>query len=65
MAEWLEAYTIGPARAIGATDEGHLRAGARADLVVLSVGLDALLEGGVDFGAVRSAYTLVDGIPSS
>jgi predicted amidohydrolase YtcJ len=61
MAEALEAYTIGPARAIGAADEGHLRIGAKADLAVLSVGLDALLAGSVDFGAVRSTLTLVDG----
>ncbi|HEX7172950.1 MAG TPA: amidohydrolase [Candidatus Limnocylindria bacterium] len=61
--EALAAYTLGPARAIGATDEGHLRAGARADLAVLSVGLDALLAGEVDFGAVRSDFTVVDGRP--
>jgi predicted amidohydrolase YtcJ len=61
--EALAAYTLGPARAIGATDEGHLRAGARADLAVLSVGLDALLAGDVDFGAVRSDLTVLDGRP--
>jgi predicted amidohydrolase YtcJ len=61
--EALHAYTLGPAVAIGAVDEGHLRAGARADLAVLSIGLDALLGGEVEFGAVRSDVTVVDGVP--
>lgn len=61
--EALAAYTLGPARAIGAADEGHLRVGARADLAVLSVGLEALLAGVVDFAAVRSELTIVDGRP--
>jgi predicted amidohydrolase YtcJ len=61
--EALSAYTLGPARAIGATDEGHLRLGAKADLAVLSVDLDALLAGDVDIGAVRSEFTVVDGRP--
>jgi predicted amidohydrolase YtcJ len=65
IAEALEAYTSGPARAIGAADEGHLRIGARADLAVLSVGLEALLTGEVDFDAVRSQLTMVDGTPVS
>jgi predicted amidohydrolase YtcJ len=59
--EALHAYTLGPARAIGAGDEGHLRIGALADLAVLSVGLDALLLGKVDFAAVRTTTTIVDG----
>ena len=59
--EALHVYTLGPALAIGAGDEGHLRVGARADLAVLTVGLDALLRGEVDFGDVRSSYTVVDG----
>ena len=59
--EALAAYTLGPAHAIGAADEGHLRIGARADLAVLSIGLDALLAGAVDFGAVRSEFMLLDG----
>lgn len=61
--EAMAAYTLGPARAIGAADEGHLRVGARADLAVLSVGLDALLAGSVDFGSVRSDLTVVEGRP--
>ena len=61
--EALHAYTLGPARALGAADEGHLRAGARADLAILSVGLDALLGGEVEFAAVRSETTVVDGVP--
>jgi predicted amidohydrolase YtcJ len=63
IAEALEAYTGGPARAIGAADEGHMRIGAKADLAVLSVGLGALLTGEVDFDAVRSELTMVDGAP--
>lgn len=61
MVEALEAYTLGPARAIGASDEGHLRRGAKADLAVLSVGLGPLLDGSADVAAVRSQVTLVDG----
>ena len=60
--EALHAYTLGPARAVGAVDEGHLRVGARADLAVLNVGLDALLGGEVDFEAVGSKTTIVDGV---
>jgi predicted amidohydrolase YtcJ len=59
--EALRAYTLGPAMAIGAADEGHLRVGARADLAVLSVGLDALLSGQVDFAGIRSESTIVNG----
>lgn len=62
VVEALHAYTLGPALALGAGDEGHLRAGARADLAVLTVRLDDLLAGAVDFGAVRSDVTLVGGI---
>ena len=65
IAEAFEAYTLGPARAIGSADEGHLHVGARADLAVLSVGLDALVNGEVDFGAVRGVHTVVDGEPIS
>jgi predicted amidohydrolase YtcJ len=59
--EALRAYTLGPAMAIGAADEGHLRVGARADLAVLSVGLDALLSGQVDFADIRAESTIVNG----
>ena len=59
--EALRAYTVGPAAAIGVADEGHLRVGARADLAILSVGLDDLLRGEVDFAAIRSGTTIVDG----
>ena len=61
VVEAVHAYTLGPARAVGAVDEGHLRIGARADLAVLNVGLDALLDADVDFEAVRSETTIVDG----
>jgi predicted amidohydrolase YtcJ len=61
LAEALNAYTLGPARAIGADDEGHLRPGARADLAVLSVGLEALAAADERLAEVGSALTLVDG----
>lgn len=59
--EALHAYTLGPALAIRAADEGHLRPGAHADVAILSVGLDALLDGSVAFDAIRSVMTLVAG----
>ncbi len=59
--EALHAYTVGPAVAVGAADEGHLRIGARADMAILNVALDSLLDGEVDFEAVRSETTIVDG----
>ena len=62
LLEALHAYTLGPARAIGAADEGHIRAGARADLAVLNVPLDALLSAAVDFEDVRAVLTFVDGL---
>lgn len=61
VAEALNAYTLGPARAIGAKDEGHLRPGARADLCVLSVGLDAILAADERLAEVSSVMTLVGG----
>jgi predicted amidohydrolase YtcJ len=64
LLEALHAYTLGPALALGVADEGHLRAGARADLAILSVGLDALLDGEVDFAALRSEMTVVEGVRS-
>jgi len=59
--EALSAYTLAPAAAIGAVDEGHLRTGARADLAILSVPLDTLLAGDESLADVRSVLTLVDG----
>ncbi len=59
--EALHAYTLGPALALGAADEGHLRPGARADLAVLNVDLDALLDGEVDFGGIRADAVMIDG----
>lgn len=59
--EALAAYTLGPARAIGAGDEGHLRPGARADLAVLDRPLADLLAGGEGLAGTRSVLTLVDG----
>jgi predicted amidohydrolase YtcJ len=62
VAEALSAYTRGPARAIGTIDEGHLRIGARADLAVLSVSLQALLRADEALAGVRSTMTIVDGV---
>lgn len=61
LAEALHAYTLAPANAIRATDEGHLRPGARADLAVLGVDLEALLAADERLAGVRSTLTLVDG----
>jgi len=59
--EALRAYTLGPATAIGAPDEGHLRPGARADVAILSHGLDVVRSGDARLGEVRSLRTLVAG----
>lgn len=61
LAEALSAYTLGPASAIGASDEGHLHPGARADLAVLSVGIEDLQRGDDALGEVRAQLTLVGG----
>jgi predicted amidohydrolase YtcJ len=63
VVEALSAYTLGPARAIGTDDEGHLRPGAKADLAVLSASLDELLAADERLADVRSVLTLVDGEP--
>jgi len=59
--EALRAYTLGPAIAIGATDEGHLRPGGRADLAILSRPLDDLRSGDARLADVRSIRTFVAG----
>ena len=61
FAEALGAYTLGPARALGVGDEGHLRPGARADLAILSVNVDTLASADERLAEVRSVMTLVDG----
>lgn len=61
LTEALSAYTLAPAMAIGAADEGHLGIGARADLSVLSASLDTLLAADERLAEVRSALTLVGG----
>lgn len=61
IAEAMRAYTMGPALAIGASDEGHLRAGARADLAILDVDLDTLRSADERLAGIRSTLTLVDG----
>lgn len=61
VTEALAGYTLAPAAAIGATDEGHLGIGARADLAVLSIGPEALLAAGESLADVRSELTLVGG----
>jgi len=62
VAQALSAYTLAPARAIGAEDEGHLRPGARADLAVLGVDLPTLMRADEALASVRSELTLVDGL---
>jgi len=59
--EALRAYTLGPAIAIGAADEGHLRPGGRADLAILSRPLDDLRSGDARLADVRSIRTFVAG----
>lgn len=61
LAAALQAYTLAPALALGKTDEGHLRVGARADLAVLSIDLDELLRADESLGMVRSGLTIVGG----
>lgn len=61
LPEALAAYTAGPALAIGASDEGHLRPGAVADVVVLDGGLEALLGGDERLARIRSSLSLVGG----
>ena len=61
VTEALHAYTLGPARAIGATDEGHLRVGARADVAVLSASLETVLAADERLADVSATMTLVDG----
>ncbi|HJP70810.1 MAG TPA: amidohydrolase [Candidatus Limnocylindria bacterium] len=64
VAEALHAYTLGPARAIRAADEGHLRPGATADLAVLTIPLETLLSADERLAEVASILTLVDGKPT-
>ena len=61
LTEALSAYTLAPATAVGAPDEGHLHPGARADLAVLSIGIEDLLRVDDALGEVRSRLTMVDG----
>lgn len=56
----LNAYTMGPATALGVTDEGHLRVGARADLAVLNRSLADLMATD-DYTGTRSDLTLLAG----
>ena len=60
-AEALAAYTIGPAMALGCSDEGHLRIGAHADLAVLNVDLATLLAADERLADARADLTLVGG----
>ncbi len=62
VVEALNAYTLGPARALGVVDEGHLRPGARADLAVLNVDLGALLAADERLAGVRAEVTIVGGV---
>jgi len=61
LSEALAGYTTGPAAAAGLPDEGHLRAGAHADLAVLNVDLATLLRADEALADVRSELTLVAG----
>ena len=61
VTEALFAYTFAPALALGALDEGHLRIGARADLAVLTLSMEALLRADDELATMRSQLTLVDG----
>jgi predicted amidohydrolase YtcJ len=62
VAEALNAYTLGSARAMGAGDEGHLRPGARADLAVLNVDIETLLVADERLADARAEMTIVDGV---
>jgi predicted amidohydrolase YtcJ len=62
VVEALSAYTLGPARALGVADEGHLRPGARADLAVLNVDLRTLLAADERLAEIRAEVTVVDGV---
>jgi predicted amidohydrolase YtcJ len=57
----LAAYTAGPANAIGAADEGHLRIGAVADLAVLDRSIHELADGDERLASARSVLTVVNG----
>ena len=57
----LSSYTLGPAHARRADDEGHLRPGAHADLAVMNVDLATILAAGEEFEGVHSDLTLVAG----
>lgn len=57
----LHAATLGPARAIGARDEGHLGIGARADLAVLDCDLATLLAADERLAQVGAQVTYVEG----
>lgn len=59
--EALHAYTLGAAVAHGVLDEGHLHPGARADVAVLNVPLDAVLAAAVDFASIRADAVVIDG----
>lgn len=59
FAQALAAYTAGPANAIGAADEGHLRVGAVADLAVMDRSLAELVAGDERTASARSRLTMV------
>ena len=61
VSDALGAFTLGPARAIRAPDEGHLGIGARADLAVLDLTAEQLLSTDERAANARSVLTLVDG----
>ena len=57
----LSAYTLGSAAAAGLSDEGHLRPGARADLVLLNTDVATLLRADDGLKDVRAEVTYIGG----
>lgn len=57
----LSAYTLAPAMAIGAREEGHLRPGAHADLALLNIDLPGLLAADERLASTHADLTLVAG----
>ncbi len=58
----LRAYTLGPALGAARTDIGHLRPGAHADLAVLNIDLETLLEADERLPSARAQVTLLAGL---
>ncbi|MDQ3879696.1 MAG: amidohydrolase, partial [Chloroflexota bacterium] len=61
FAEALAAYTVGPAVAMGLTDEGHLEVGAQADVAILDRSIAAIAACADDVVDVRAELTFIAG----